>query len=248
MTRPCHALAWLFLAWLITKQHLACCRVTKLNLIVCWCWLLNFSISFDSFTSLLTLISNQLGCLPSKLAWCCVMLCDHLTQCVKIVPFASCCVFTQSVMLSGVVLSRSASYYAVVRDHTLVRNVWCCAIAQCVVLCRVVLSRSASTCVVLLYRAPRRIVYCRAITKCVVLCGVTLSRSASYCVLSCYHALRRIVWGYAITQCVVLCRVLLSRTASYCFIAYWVVLCTVVLSRSASYCVGLRYHAVRRIV
>ena len=109
--------------------------------------------------------------------------------------FASCCVFTQSMMLSGVVLSRSASYYAVGRNHTLVRNVWCCAIAQCVVLCRFVLSRSASTCVVLLYHALRRIVYCRAITQCVVLCGVTLSRSASYCVLSCYHALRRIVWG-----------------------------------------------------
>ena len=50
----CHALAWLFLAWLptwlITKPHLACCQVTRLNLIVCWCWLLNFSISFYSFT------------------------------------------------------------------------------------------------------------------------------------------------------------------------------------------------------
>ncbi len=138
---------------------------------------------------------------PSKLASCCVMLCDHMTQCVKIVPFASCCVFTQSVMLSGVVLSRSASYYAVVRDHTLVRNVWCCAIAQCVVLCRVVLSRSASTCVVLLYHALRRIVYCRAITQCVVLCGVTLSRSASYCVGSCYHAMRRIVWRDPFAPC-----------------------------------------------
>ena len=51
------------------------------------------------------------------------MLCDHLTQCVKIVPIASCCVFTQSVILSGVVLSRSASYCAMVRDHTMVRSV-----------------------------------------------------------------------------------------------------------------------------
>ena len=67
--------------------------------------------------------SKRPGGLPSKLASCCVMLCDHLTQCVEIVPFASCCVFTPSVMLSGVVLSRSASYYAVVREHTLVRNV-----------------------------------------------------------------------------------------------------------------------------
>ena len=108
----------------------------------------------------------------SHIAWYCVMLCDHLTQCVKIVPIASCCVFTQSVILSGVVLSRSASYCAMVRDHTLFRSVWCCAITQCVVLCRVVLSRSASTCVVLFYRALRRIVYYRAITQCVVMCGV----------------------------------------------------------------------------
>ena len=56
---------------------------------------------------------------PSKLASCCVMLCDYLTQCVKIVPFASCCVFTQCVILSDVVLSRSASNCAVMRDHTL---------------------------------------------------------------------------------------------------------------------------------
>ena len=53
-----------------TKRHLACCRVTTvMNLNVCWCWLLNFSISFNSFTSLLTLISNQLRCLCSMITW-----------------------------------------------------------------------------------------------------------------------------------------------------------------------------------
>ena len=51
--------------WLITKRRLAYCWVIRLGFIVCWHCLLNFSISFDSFTSLLTLISDQLWCLCS---------------------------------------------------------------------------------------------------------------------------------------------------------------------------------------
>ena len=120
--------------------------------------------------------------------------------------------------------------------------------------------QNSAFCVVLRVHAKRDVEWCHAhavrrimrwcaITHWFVMCDVALSRSASYCVgscyhavrqlvwccfiapycvLSCYHAVRCIVWGYAITQCVVLC--------------------TVVLSRTASYCMGLRYHAVRRIV
>ena len=56
--------------WSPIKGHLAC-MMTRwpdwTSLFVSRCWLLNFSISFDSFTSLLTLISNQLRCLCSMI-------------------------------------------------------------------------------------------------------------------------------------------------------------------------------------